>query len=466
MTEIQIHKTLRPLLFLLGLLVGLPAMAVQARAQGGVVGEMISVIGVGKIINTQGENPAARGNLVRAGDQIETSAGGHVHVRFADGGLISVRPQSRLIIEDYRDRDSENFAAIKFRLEVGVVRSVSGQWGEANRDRFRLNTPVAAIGIKGTDFVVKANGSSTLASVSSGAIVMAPLEGACAVGLGPCSGERSTLLSADMGAKMLQYLKESDVSSPRLIPYVDLLARNSRPSQVTVLREVDVTRPAASANKAEDNQNSGTQIVETILAAATPARPPAPAAPAAPATPIAPATPVTPVVPESKSLAWFHNVMGWNIPTNTISTRFDEASAAGRQAVVGNFFVTLYRDASSPKEFTPPSNTVNFKMLNASANYAQLYSGLAPEPVTIKDAKLSVDFARSTLSTQMDLSSPLMGQDRFVGTAKVSSEGFFVGTDNGQKLAGALSTDARQAGYLFEKTLKGGTVSGLTLWGP
>ena len=48
------------------------------------------------------------------------------------------------------------------------MRSVTGQWGEASRDRFRLNTPIAAIGVKGTDFVVKVENGKTFASVLSG----------------------------------------------------------------------------------------------------------------------------------------------------------------------------------------------------------------------------------------------------------------------------------------------------------
>jgi hypothetical protein len=40
-----------------------------------------------------------RGQPVRAGDRIETREGGHVHVRFVDGGRLSVRPASRLQIE-------------------------------------------------------------------------------------------------------------------------------------------------------------------------------------------------------------------------------------------------------------------------------------------------------------------------------------------------------------------------------
>lgn len=410
-----------------------PAVAAQHDLPADVVGEVTSAIGLGTIRNNQGEQTAMRGQLIRAGDHIETAAGGHVHVRFVDGGLVSVRPLSRLIIEDYRNRDAQNLAAIKFRLDVGVMRSVTGQWGEANRDRFRLNTPVAAIGIKGTDFIVKAQNASTLVTVNTGAIVMAPLEGSCAAALGPCAGERSALLSAEMSGKMLEYLQQNDKSVPRLVPYADLLARNAGGARVAELRQAEVIPAGEAANK-----TMGNNVKETVDTGAAPA-------------------------PASLSMAWLHNPLDWNVPANTISTRFDEASAAGRSVTVGNFFITLYRDETVRKNFTPPVLSANFALNSASANYTP--TGRMSEIATVSDAKLTADFAKNTLATQMTLSSPTMGQDQFAATATITPQGLFVNNTANQRLAGAFSTDARQAGYLFEKNVNDGTVSGLTLWG-
>ena len=49
---------------------------------------------------------------------------------------------------------------------------------ESARDRFRLNTPIAAIGVRGTDFVVSATQNSIMAVVNAGAIVVSPFSGA------------------------------------------------------------------------------------------------------------------------------------------------------------------------------------------------------------------------------------------------------------------------------------------------
>ncbi len=461
-----------------------PVLATAADALPNVVGEVTAVIGVGKVLNAQSERPVTRGGLIRAGDKIETAAGGHVHVRFIDGGLVSVRPLSRLHIEDYRNQDTQNLAAIKFKLDVGVMRSVTGEWGEAHRDRFRLNTPVAAIGIKGTDFVVKADSGNTFVSVKTGAIVMSPLEGACALGLGPCAGERSALLSADMQGQMLEYLKQNDKGMPRLVPYVDLLARNSNSnsnnssnnaSPATAARQIDNSLVVDATSKELNNQ------VKEVVAAVGPLGDakanslkdtlPGRAQdsgllPAGTQPVVQPPVVVPPIVqPADLPLVWLHNAQEWNVPKNTISMRFDEASAAGRNAIVGNFFINLYRDETITKVFTPPATTASFNLVNASANFVQPDLGGRTEPVSISGAKLSVDFARSTLATQMDLTSPALGTERFSATAGVTRDGIFAGNTSSQQLAGAFSNNAGQAGYVFEKRLSTGTVSGLTLWG-
>jgi hypothetical protein len=188
-----------------------------------VVGETTLVIGQSRIIGADGSaRDIQRGTELRVGDRIETRPGAHVHVRFVDGGRVSVRPASRLVVEQYAPADAAASGAIKFRLEEGVVRSITGAWGEAARERFRLNTPVAAIGVKGTDFVVRASDDSTAASVFAGSIVVSPLTPACAGSLGPCASGAEKLLSADMKGQMLEFHR--DQPAPRLVPAVDLMA--------------------------------------------------------------------------------------------------------------------------------------------------------------------------------------------------------------------------------------------------
>lgn len=413
------------------------AAAPEMRAD--IVGEVVTAIGESRIAALDGEaRLAARGERIRTGDRIETAIGGHVHIRFVDGGLVSVRPLSRLHIEAYRNGDGRSLAAIKFRLEEGVMRSVTGQWGEAHRERFRLNTPVAAIGIKGTDFVVRTGRADTLASVSTGAIVMAPLEGVCADTLGPCSGDNAALLTADMPGMMLEIQRQNGVAAPRpprLVPAVDLLARAAPAVMPETARGAGSETAGIVEKVAVGDSGAANQLAENIE--------------------------TLPTVPSQ--LRWLHNAAGWNVPANTISERYEAALAAGHQAVAGNLFITLYRDATRLPDYPPDGAAAAFLLREASATYAR--PGLPAENVAVSGATLDVDFTRATFATRLALASPSLGQTEFAATGAIDRNGVFVARQTGQSIAGAFSMDGREAGYLFDKTVPGGSVGGLTLWG-
>ena len=429
-----INRFLTIVILSLSLFASVLVRAGELPAFGDIVGTVTTVIGEGRIVSDTGrESVVLRGTPVRSGDRVETAIGGHVHIRFVDGGLVSVRPLSRLLIEAYRNNKDTDLAAIKFRLEEGVMRSITGQWGEAHRDRFRLNTPVAAIGIKGTDFVVKADQANTFASVISGAIVMAPLEGSCAQTLGPCADGTSVLLSAEMTGMMLELQRQDGSSAPRLVPAIDLLA-NASPVTPRSSADDNGVYTTTSGDDGAVNQRAESFIESTQ--------------------------------PDSKPLVWMHNTLGWNVPSNTFSQRYSDALAASRTAVIGNLFITLYRDETAQSVFQPIDGAASFTLSNASATFTQPVAFSKPvEDVTVSGAALHIDFARAMFSTRMDLSSPSLGRTEFSADGNVSSQGLFIRQQDGQNLAGALSMDGREAGYHFGKTLPTGEVSGITLWG-
>lgn len=173
-----------------------------SRAIASIAGEVVFAVGKATVLPR--EVPLQRGLSLHEGDVIVTEAGAHVHVRFADGALLSVRPNSRLSIERYSYRPGQHAEnAVKFRLESGTARSITGKAGEEAKDRFRLNTPVAAIGVRGTDFVVATDAASSAVAVNSGAIVVSPIGGTCArEALGPCAGSLAKELSASMSGTL------------------------------------------------------------------------------------------------------------------------------------------------------------------------------------------------------------------------------------------------------------------------
>ena len=240
----------------LALACGLAPFATASQAEG--VGSVSLLIGEAWVVRSDGSQQALqRGTQVRVGDRIETSANGHVHMRFVDNAAVSVRPQSSLEVQAYQfDPQRPELNEVRLRVEKGTSRSISGAATDADKSRFRLNTPIAAIGVRGTDFIVQADAQSVRATVSDGAIAVGALGAGCsASGLGPCAGAQE--LSADMGRLMAE-VRASDQST-RLVPAVDLSLAD------------------AGSRRARDSDRPAQTLAEARAAASEPRRPGSPA---------------------------------------------------------------------------------------------------------------------------------------------------------------------------------------------
>ena len=162
------------------------SMSLPALAEAGVVAFAL------------GDASVNRGDSVNVGDRIETGDNGHVHIRFVDGALVSVRPNSELVIDEYSyfpEDPSKN--RVRLTLKSGTVRSVTGEAGRSNKDAYRMNTPISAIGIRGTDYTVFSDDQKTRVFVQSGGIGIAPLDEECrAEDVGVCRSSKLVELFA------------------------------------------------------------------------------------------------------------------------------------------------------------------------------------------------------------------------------------------------------------------------------
>jgi hypothetical protein len=89
---------------------------------------------------------------IRSGDRIRTGPDGFVQLRFADGALISLQPGSDFRVDAWI-YDAQHHRSF-FELLQGSIRAVSGRIGKRNPEDWRLRTPAATIGIRGTAFSV------------------------------------------------------------------------------------------------------------------------------------------------------------------------------------------------------------------------------------------------------------------------------------------------------------------------
>lgn len=115
--------------------------------------------------------PLATGDRVVAGAVLQTGETGHVVIRLPDGSTLSLPARSEARIDalhGYAGADVQDFG---ISLRRGRVESrVAPQRGPAAR--YRVDTPTAVIGVRGTDFRVSTDPAAreSRAEVSSGAV--------------------------------------------------------------------------------------------------------------------------------------------------------------------------------------------------------------------------------------------------------------------------------------------------------
>jgi len=166
----------------------------------------------GKVLLAAGESsrihpddtlhPIQRGDNVFVGDQLQTGQGS-ITLRMRDQAIVSLRPNSRLSIQAYHPATENQAAAIKMELQQGVIRTKTGQIGSSAPERYRLNTPFAALGIRGTDYSLQLKNNQIDLFVHEGTVNLAPFSanGLCAAdSLGPCQTALATDLKAGDGS--------------------------------------------------------------------------------------------------------------------------------------------------------------------------------------------------------------------------------------------------------------------------
>lgn len=97
----------------------------------------------------------SKGADINSGDTIKT-IDGRVQLRFTDGGYMSLQPNTEFVVENYSyDGKQDGSERGFFRLVEGGLRAITGLVGRNNRPAYRVATPVATIGIRGSEFLAE-----------------------------------------------------------------------------------------------------------------------------------------------------------------------------------------------------------------------------------------------------------------------------------------------------------------------
>lgn len=165
-------------------LVAFVVSASTSLAMAQAVGSVIRFV-PGATLERSGQATSLReGQALASGDVISTDRRGQVQLLFADNTRIAVGPNSTLAIDDVRLRQNGKASRFAVSAVAGGFRFLSGT---SARSAYKIDTPTATMGIRGTafDFVVrKAKGTDLV--IFSGLVHMCGRNGNCVRVTGGC----------------------------------------------------------------------------------------------------------------------------------------------------------------------------------------------------------------------------------------------------------------------------------------
>jgi hypothetical protein len=141
----------------LGTLVALAPVAASAEVA---IGQIKTEAGAVTVERGGKSRPAAIGDHVFASDTIVTGARSSVGVTFSDNSMMALGPFSRLSLDLFRFDTTTHAGAFDVTLHRGALAVKSGQIVRQTPEAMRVRTPAALLGVRGTEFVVRAGDES------------------------------------------------------------------------------------------------------------------------------------------------------------------------------------------------------------------------------------------------------------------------------------------------------------------
>jgi hypothetical protein len=121
-----------------------------ADAAGEVVGTVSAIQGAAVAMQEASPRTLTIGSDIREGDVVSTGVGGKVKMTMFDGSEFSLGERSLFIVEEFRLSAQQTNAFTN--LIAGAVAVVTGRIAEADGHPFKVRTPVATLGVRGTTF--------------------------------------------------------------------------------------------------------------------------------------------------------------------------------------------------------------------------------------------------------------------------------------------------------------------------
>jgi len=132
---------------LLAITISMPLRAEEVAAR------VLYVVGQVHATSDHGrQRRLANGDVVYAGDTLESGGASAAQLVFSDNGRMAVRADTTVKITEYRyDAEDRGRSRSLIALFEGAIRSITGLIGRYNKNNVVIETPLATLGIRGTD---------------------------------------------------------------------------------------------------------------------------------------------------------------------------------------------------------------------------------------------------------------------------------------------------------------------------
>jgi hypothetical protein len=120
------------------------------------MGTFKAVEGDAAVVRAQARSRLSPGARLERGDRIVTGADGAATVTLKDGTVLTVGPNSVVALSRFDFEPTTQRGELLVDLLEGSIRVVTGLLARISPDLFKVSTPTAVVGVRGTDFIVEA----------------------------------------------------------------------------------------------------------------------------------------------------------------------------------------------------------------------------------------------------------------------------------------------------------------------
>ena len=146
---------MRDLLVIAGAMVLVLVLTVAVASASSPIGLVKVTEGTATVQRGDETLPARLGLALEEGDILRTGADGRMGVVLRDDTRLSLGPESEIQIDRFLFAPAKGHLALVVKMARGIMAFVSGNIAKLSHDAVRVETPVAIVGVRGTQFLVK-----------------------------------------------------------------------------------------------------------------------------------------------------------------------------------------------------------------------------------------------------------------------------------------------------------------------